>query len=185
MKDEAETILFESAESFNFWLEKNYELTAGVWMKMAKKDSGVTSISSDEAVDIGLCWGWISGQRKSLDNTFYLQKYVPRRPRSMWSQVNVNKVAMLIKAGKMKAPGLAEVEAAKADGRWQAAYASQKNITVPSDLQAALDASKSAREKFNRLNKSEQYQVIFNIIKKSSPEARERRLHKTIVDLTK
>ena len=101
-----------------------------MWLKIAKKNSGVPSLTDDEAVDVGLCYGWISGQRKSLDEVYYLQKYVPRRPRSRWSQVNVDKVAELAAAGRMRPSGWAEVEAAKADGRWDAAYASQRNATI-------------------------------------------------------
>jgi uncharacterized protein YdeI (YjbR/CyaY-like superfamily) len=120
------TITFTTADDFDVWLAANYTLTEGIWIQMAKVGSGIPSITSDEAVDVGLCWGWISGQRKALDEQYYLQKYVPRRKRSMWSQVNVAKVAKLTAAGKMQAPGLAEVAAAKADGRWEAAYSSRK-----------------------------------------------------------
>jgi len=115
-------IAFRDATEFEAWLDAHVDLQAGVWLKIAKKGSGVPSLTSDEAVDVGLCFGWISGQRKSLDEVYYLQKYVPRRPRSRWSQVNVAKVAELIAAGRMRPSGLAEVEAAKADGRWAAAY---------------------------------------------------------------
>ncbi len=106
-------------------------LRVGVWLKIAKQGSGVPSLTSDEAVDVGLCYGWISGQRKSCDEIYYLQKYVPRRPRSRWSQVNVVKVGELTAAGRMRPSGVAEVEAAKSDGRWGAAYQSQRNATRP------------------------------------------------------
>jgi uncharacterized protein YdeI (YjbR/CyaY-like superfamily) len=115
---------------------------------MAKKSSGIPSLTDDEAVDVGLCWGWISGQRRSHDGSYYLQKYVPRRPRSVWSQVNVEKVTLLIAAGRMRAPGLAEVAAAKSDGRWEAAYVSQRNATPPPDLVKALARNKAARDFF-------------------------------------
>jgi uncharacterized protein YdeI (YjbR/CyaY-like superfamily) len=112
---------FQDAAAFEAWLEENVDLQAGVWLKLAKKGSGVPSMTSDEAVDVGLCFGWISGQRKSLDDVYYLQKYVPRRPRSNWSRLNVEKVHALTTAGRMRPSGMAEVEAAKADGRWAAA----------------------------------------------------------------
>jgi uncharacterized protein YdeI (YjbR/CyaY-like superfamily) len=134
-----------AAAEFEAWLEEHVDLQAGVWLKIAKKGSGVPSLTDDEAVDVGLCYGWISGQRKAHDEVYYLQKYVPRRPRSRWSQVNVAKVEELTVAGRMRPAGLAEVDAAKADGRWAAAYESQRNATVPPDL-AAAPAGEPARE---------------------------------------
>jgi uncharacterized protein YdeI (YjbR/CyaY-like superfamily) len=139
--NEAEVIAFGDAAGFEAWLDACVNQRAGVWLKIAKKGSGVPSLTDDEAVDLGLCYGWISGRRKSYDHVYYLQKYVPRRPRSRWSQVNVAKVGELIAAGRMRPPGLAGVEAAKADGRWAAACESQRDATVPPDLTAALAAS--------------------------------------------
>src|ERR1700686_4996600 len=136
--NEAEVIVFRDAEEFEAWLEIHVDLQVGVWLKIAKKGSGITSLTDDEAVDLGLCFGWISGQRKSFDEVNYLQKYVPRRRRSRWSKVNVSKVEQLTAAGRMRPSGLAEVEAARADGRWVAAYDSQRNATVPPDLAATL-----------------------------------------------
>jgi uncharacterized protein YdeI (YjbR/CyaY-like superfamily) len=118
--EEAEVIAFRDAAGFEAWLDEHVDLRVGVWLKIAKKGSGVPSLTADEAVDVGLCFGWISGQRKSLDDVYFLQKYVPRRPRSRWSQLNVAKVAELTAAGRLRPSGLAEVEAAKADGRWPA-----------------------------------------------------------------
>jgi uncharacterized protein YdeI (YjbR/CyaY-like superfamily) len=116
--DRAEVIAFRDAAEFETWLDAHVDHGAGVWLKIAKKGSGIPSLTADEAVDAGLCYGWISGQRRSQDEVFYLQKYVPRRPRSHWSQVNVARVEELTAAGRMRPSGLAEVEAAKADGRW-------------------------------------------------------------------
>ncbi len=116
--DQAEVIAFRDVAAFEAWLDAQSDLPVGVWLKIAKKGSGVASLTSDEAVDAGLCYGWISGQRKSLDHIYYLQKYVPRRPRSHWSQLNVSKVGQLTAAARMRPSGMAEVEAAKADGRW-------------------------------------------------------------------
>jgi len=127
--DEAEVIAFRDVAEFEAWLDENVDLQVGVWLKLAKKGSGIPSLTSDEAVDVGLCYGWISGQRKSCDEVYYLQKYVPRRPRSRWSRVNIDKVSELTAAGRMRPSGLAEVEAAKADGRWAAAYRSRQKAT--------------------------------------------------------
>lgn len=156
-----------------------------MWLKIAKKSSGIQSLTDDEAVDVGLCYGWISGQRKSLDDVYYLQKYVPRRPRSRWSQVNVAKVEQLTAAGRMRPSGLAEVEAAKADGRWAAAYESQRNATVPPDLAAALAANRRAAKAFEALGKSEQYAVILKLITARTDAARATRLRKAIAGLEK
>jgi len=125
-EDGAEVRPFRDAEEFDRWLAEHHTEQAGVWLKLAKAASGIPSLTSDEAVDVGLCWGWISGQRRGLDETWYLQKYVPRRRRSIWSKVNVAKVEALTEAGRMRAPGLAEVEAARADGRWAAAYSGRE-----------------------------------------------------------
>ena len=122
-EDGAPVLSFRDAGEFDGWLEDHHADGAGVWLKLAKVSTGIASMTSDEAVDVGLCWGWISGQRRSLDESWYLQKYVPRRPRSNWSALNVRKVGELTTAGRMRPPGVAEVEAAKADGRWDAALA--------------------------------------------------------------
>ena len=152
-------------------------------VKIAKKGSGVPSLTDDEAVDLGLCYGWISGQRKSYDEVYYLQKYVPRRPRSRWSQVNVAKVEALIAAGRMRPSGLAEVEAAKADGRWAAAYESQRNATVPPDLAAALPASPGAARAFDALSKTQRYAMILKVMTARTAAAREARLRGAMTEL--
>ena len=177
---DAEIIAFRDAAEFERWLEAHVDLQAGVWLKIAKKGSGIPSLTSDEAVDVGLCFGWISGQRRSLDDVHYLQKYVPRRPRSRWSQVNVAKVEALTTAGRMRPGGLAEVEAAKADGRWAAAYVSQANATVPPDLAAALAASPRAAQAFDALDKTQRYAVILTLVTARNAEVRATRLHKAI-----
>jgi uncharacterized protein YdeI (YjbR/CyaY-like superfamily) len=123
-------IAFRDAAEFEAWLAEHLDQYFGVWIRIAKKGSGVPSLTDDEAVDIGLCYGWISGQRKALDELYFLQKYVPRRPRSRWSQVNVRKVKALTAAGRMQPSGMAEVAAAKSDGRWDAAYSSRKTLSV-------------------------------------------------------
>ena len=154
-----------------------------VWLKIAKKGTGVPSVTDDEAVDLGLCYGWISGQRKSYDDVYYLQKYVPRRPRSRWSQVNVAKVGELIATGRMRPSGLAEVEAAKADGRWAAAYESQRNATVPPDLAASLAASPQTAQAFHALSKTQQYAVILKLVTTRTATARAAQLRRAITAL--
>ena len=180
---EAEVITFRDAAEFEAWLAQHVDHSAGVWLKIAKKGSGVASLTDDEAVDVGLCYGWISGQRKAFDEVYYLQKYVPRRPRSRWSQVNVRKVSELMAAGRMRPPGLAEVEAAKADGRWDAAYSSQKQATVPADLATALAASPVAASAFESLSKTDQYAVILDIVTARTPSTRAAHIRKAITAL--
>jgi uncharacterized protein YdeI (YjbR/CyaY-like superfamily) len=181
--DVAEVIAFRDATEFEAWLAEHLDQRLGVWLKIAKKTSGVPSLTDDGAVDIGLCYGWISGQRKTYDEVYYLQKYVPRRPRSRWSQVNVRKVEALIAAGRMRPSGLAEVEAAKADGRWDAAYESQQDATVPPDLAAALASSPRAARAFESLSKTSQYAVILDLITARTPRTRSAHLRKAMAAL--
>jgi uncharacterized protein YdeI (YjbR/CyaY-like superfamily) len=181
--DPAEVIAFRDGAEFEAWLAEHVDLSVGVWLKIAKKASGVPSLTDDEAVDIGLCFGWISGQRRALDDTYYLQKYVPRRPRSRWSQVNVRKVEALTAAGRMRPSGLAQVEAAKADGRWDAAYASQREATVPPDLAAALAASPRAAEAFAAMGRTRQFAVILDLATTRRPSTRAAHLAKAIATL--
>jgi uncharacterized protein YdeI (YjbR/CyaY-like superfamily) len=176
-------IAFSDAAEFETWLADHVDEKRRVWLKIAKIGSGVASPTSDEAVDVGLCYGWISGQRKAYDEGYYLQKYVPRRPGSRWSQVNVRKVEALIAAGRMRPAGLAEVEAAKADGRWDAAYESQRNAIVPPDLAAALAASPRAAETFDSLGKSGQYAVILDVVTARTAESRAAHLRKAVTAL--
>ena len=178
--DAADTIYFRDAAEFEAWLAEQVDHQPGVWLKIAKKSSGIPSLTDDEAVDVGLCFGWISGQRRSLDDEYYLQKYVPRRARSRWSQVNVRKVEELTAAGRMRPPGQAEVDAAKADGRWAAAYESQKDATVPPDLADALAANPRASAAFEALGKTEQYGVILDLITARNPKTRSAHLRKAI-----
>jgi uncharacterized protein YdeI (YjbR/CyaY-like superfamily) len=173
-------IAFRDAAAFESWLAEHVDHQPGVWLKIAKKGSGVATLTDDEAVDIGLCYGWISGQRRACDDVYYLQKYVPRRPRSRWSQVNVRKVEKLTAAGRMRPSGLAEVEAAKADGRWDAAYESQRDATVPDDLAAALAASPRASQAFESLGKTDRYAVILDLVTARTPETRAAHLRKAI-----
>ena len=150
--NEAAANAFRDAAEFEAWLDLHVDLRTGVWLKIAKKGSGIPSLTDDEAVDLGLCYGWIAGQRKSNDKIYYLQKYVPRRPRSRWSQVNVAKAEELISAGRMRPSGLAEVEAAKADGRWAASHELQR--TGGNEFQDHRVLSRSHARSFPRCRPS-------------------------------
>ncbi|GAA1089514.1 YdeI/OmpD-associated family protein [Nocardiopsis composta] len=178
--DGVEIIAFPDAEAFEDWLAEHHTRGEGVWVKVAKKKSGLPTVTSEELVDIGLCYGWISGQRRSLDERYYLQKYVPRRPGSLWSKVNVDKVAELTAAGRMREPGLAEVRRAQEDGRWAAAYAPQRTAEVPPDLAAALDADPAARKAFEELDKTGRYQVALPLLQALTPETRRARLDRAV-----
>ncbi|MFB7956768.1 YdeI family protein [Streptomyces sp. NPDC056045] len=175
-----EVIAFGDAEAFESWLAEHGTRREGVWIKVARKKSGIPSVTDDEMVDVGLCHGWISGQRRSFDEQYYLQKYVPRRPRSLWSQVNVDKVAKLTAAGRMREAGLAEVRRAQEDGRWAAAYASQRTATVPPELAAALDAAPGARKAFEALDRTARYQLILPLLQALTPDTRKARLDRIL-----
>ncbi|MET9513383.1 YdeI/OmpD-associated family protein [Streptomyces flavidovirens] len=178
--DGVEIVAFADAEAFENWLAEHHTRHEGVWIKVAKRKSGIPTVTGDELVDIGLCYGWISGQRRSYNEQYYLQKYVPRRPRSLWSQVNVDKVAELTAAGRMREPGLAEVRRAQEDGRWAGAYESQKTATVPPDLAAALDANPEAKTAFEALDRTGRYLVILPLLQALTPESRQVRLEKAL-----
>ncbi|MFD9944652.1 YdeI family protein [Nonomuraea sp. NPDC059023] len=182
--DGVEVLAFADGPAFESWLTGHHTRQEGVWIKVAKKKSGIATVTEDELVDIGLCYGWVSGLRRSLDERYYLQKYVPRRAKSLWSQVNVDKVAMLAAAGRMREPGLAEVRRAQEDGRWAAAYESQKTAVVPPDLAAALEADPAAKEAFERLDKTGRYLAMLPVLQALTPEARRDRLDKALLLLT-
>ena len=179
----AEVKVFTDVAQWDAWLSAHPGLRSGIWLKIAKKGSGLPSITVTEALDAALCHGWIDGQRRGLDESYYLQRYTPRRPGSLWSMVNVRKVEALTAAGRMRPPGLAEAEAAKADGRWEAAYESQRNATVPDDLAAALDGSPRAKAGFEGLGRTDQYLIILNLLKARTPEVRTARLEKAVTEL--
>jgi uncharacterized protein YdeI (YjbR/CyaY-like superfamily) len=178
-----DNLSFGSPREWEAWLAASWQQPTGVWLKIAKKGSGVASVTASEALDVALCYGWIDGTRRGLDETYFLQWYCPRRPRSSWSKVNVARVEALVGAGRMRPPGLAAVDAAKADGRWAASYESQRSTTVPPDLQAALDADDRARAAFESLRRSERYGVILPLLKATTPEQRAQRLRAAIARL--
>jgi uncharacterized protein YdeI (YjbR/CyaY-like superfamily) len=150
----SEVLACRDGAAWEAWLADHHTLRAGVWLRIARKGSGQASVSNDEALDVALCYGWINGQRKPLDGSWYLQRYTPRRPQSTWSKVNVDKVEALTAAGRMRAPGMAEVEAAKADGRWDAAYEPARTATVPPDLAAARGCPSAAGDRFGPCRRS-------------------------------
>jgi uncharacterized protein YdeI (YjbR/CyaY-like superfamily) len=178
-----EIVAFADADAWEAWLAEHHQRQEGVWIRMAKKASGVPSVTPSEAIDVALCWGWIDGQRKGQDATWFLQKFTPRRKRSLWSQVNIARVEALAAAGRMREPGLAEVEAAKADGRWEAAYASQATAEVPDDLAAALAARPGARAAFDALGRSARYAMLHQLMTARTEATRARRLERLIASL--
>ena len=169
-------IPFASQDDWRAWLDEHHAIAAGLWVKMAKKRTGIASVTHAEALDVALCYGWIDGQRNGLDDTWFLQRFTPRRPRSKWSQVNRAKVDDLTERGLMRPAGLREVERAKADGRWDAAYPPQRSLTVPDDLQAALDANGAAGDSFAALDRQNRYAILYRLYDARRPETRARRI---------
>jgi uncharacterized protein YdeI (YjbR/CyaY-like superfamily) len=173
-------ILFETQQAWADWLEAQPAGTPGIWIKLAKASSGVQSITYAEALEVALCYGWIDGQKKGFDAHFWLQKFTPRRAKSIWSKVNRAKAEALIANGLMKPSGLLQVEGAKQDGRWEAAYDSQARIGIPADFQAALDQNPAAQAFFATLNKANSYAFLFRIQTAKKAETRARNIEKFI-----
>jgi len=165
------------------WLAAEHGSSAGVWLKVARKDGGAVSVSYADALDVALCHGWIDGQKDRLDERFWLQRFTPRAPRSRWSKRNRERAEALIAAGEMGPAGLHEVERARADGRWEAAYDSHSTATVPDDLQAALDAAPAARDFFAELDSNNRYAILYRIQEARRPETRARRIAKYVAML--
>ena len=178
--EDMEIVVCRDAADWEGWLGRHHGASPGVWLKIAKKHSGRTTVTIGDALDVALCYGWIDSIRRGYDDHHYLQRYSPRRPGSHWSKVNVEKVEALVAAGRMRPPGLAQVEAAKADGRWAAAYESQRNATVPADLAEALAHNPTAKAHFEQLGKTDRYQVILRLLKAKTPQSRALLLKKTI-----
>ncbi len=174
---------FASQAKWERWLEKNHERQDGVWIKFAKKATGIPTVTYAEALHVALAYGWIDGQSKGLDEQYYLQRFTPRRKRSKWSKINRASAEAMIAAGEMKPAGLREVERAKADGRWDAAYDSPSAATVPDDLQAELDRNPRAGEAFAALNGSNRYAILYGIQDAKKPETRARRIAKFVAML--
>ena len=169
-------LLFLTPADWAAWLDDQAATSPGVWLQIAKKDSGHRSVTYAEALDVALCYGWIDGQKKPYDDQFWLQKFTPRGPKSMWSKVNRAKAEALIESGQMKPQGLAAIERARQDGRWDAAYDAAGSASVPDDLQAALDASPAAREFFATIDRTNRYAILFRIQTAKKPETRAKRI---------
>ncbi|KAH8879950.1 hypothetical protein GQ53DRAFT_20933 [Thozetella sp. PMI_491] len=172
----ATTEFFPDEATWQAWLESNLDHTPGLWLKISKKGAANPSVSYDAALDIALCFGWIDGQTKSLDDGYFLRKFTPRRKNSLWSKRNVDKIAVLEAAGRIRPSGQAEVDAAQADGRWARAYASPSNCQVPEDFQKALDKNKKAKAFFDALNKGKRYSFIWRIETTKRAETRQRKI---------
>jgi uncharacterized protein YdeI (YjbR/CyaY-like superfamily) len=173
---ELPTRAFATARAFGDWLAGNHASSRGIWLKLAKKKSGTASITYAEAVEVALAWGWIDGQGQRGDETSWLQKFTPRRAKSVWSKVNREKALALIEAGAMQPPGLAEVERAKRDGRWDAAYDPPSRATVPDDLQAALAKNARAAAFFRKLDARNRYAVLWRVQTAKKSETRQKRI---------
>lgn len=178
-------IPFSTSATMERWLEAHHAIEDGIWLKIAKKHSGIPTVTYDEALDLALCFGWIDGQRKTYDNDFFIQKFTPRRPRSLWSTRNVRKVAELTAAGRIRPAGLAQVEAAKQDGRWDRAYGNLEEMPVPADFLRALKENPAANATFESLKKVNRYQIAFRLTTAIKPETRQRRFAKILAMLEK
>ena len=177
---EIAVLLFADQQAWATWLAENHTTSTGLWLQLAKKASGLTSVSYAEALDVALCYGWIDGQKQSYDEDSWLQKFTPRGTKSIWSKINREKVAQLIERGLMQPTGIAAVESAKQDGRWDAAYDSARTMTVPDDFQAALDQSAPAAAFFATLNSANRYAILWRIQTAKKAETRTKRIEQFI-----
>jgi uncharacterized protein YdeI (YjbR/CyaY-like superfamily) len=166
---------FASQKAFATWLAKNHAKSDGIWVKMAKKDSGIRTVVYAEAVEVALCYGWIDGQARKLDDQYYVQKFTPRRARSRWSKVNRDKATALIASGAMQPAGLAEVERARADGRWDAAYDPPSKAQIPAELETLLAQNAKARKFFETLDSRNRFAILYRIGDAKKPETRQKR----------
>lgn len=167
---------FKTSVDFRRWLQKKHAVSDGIWLRFFKKASGKKSVSRAEAIDQALCHGWIDGQAKPFDDESWIQKFTPRRPKSGWSKLNTGHAARLIKSGEMTAAGMAAIEAAKADGRWQAAYSSPSNAAPPEDFLNALAKNKKAMKFFESLNRANVYAICYRLQTAKKPETRAKRM---------
>ena len=171
---------FADKKEWADWLAQQHKQSVGVWLKLAKRDSGISSVTYEEALEAALCYGWIDGQKKGFNDKYWLQKFTPRGSKSIWSKINTEKAKRLIASGEMKPAGLKAIELAKQDGRWDAAYASQKNISIPEDFQAALDKNKKAKDFFATLKSAERYSFLFRIYNARKPETRAKKIQQFV-----
>ena len=178
--DNLPIISFATQQEWEAWLTEHHTDTQGLWLKFAKKGTGIASLSYAEALEGALCYGWIDGQKAACDDRYWLQKFTPRRPKSIWSKVNCDKATVLLASSRMHSAGIQQVELAKADGRWEAAYESQSKITVPDDFQRELNNNPKAKEFFATLNSVNRYAILFRIQTAKKAETRSARIQKFI-----
>ena len=182
---EEPTRAFKDPKAWDSWLARNHATANGMWMRLAKKASGTKSITYPEAVEVALCYGWIDGLKRPESATTWLQRFTPRRPKSIWSEINREKALGLIASGRMQAAGLEQIERAKRDGRWDAAYASPKSATMPPDFQKELNRHPKAKAFFKTLSRANSYAIMWRIQTAKKPETRERRIRTYIEMLEK
>ena len=182
-EDRLPTLFFASPAEWEEWLEKNHALSEGIWIKIAKKDADIESVRYPEVLESALCFGWIDARREALDGRHFLQRFTPRRRRSKWSRINLDTAERLIAHGRMRPAGLTEVERAKADGRWDAAYTGQRQSAVPDDLQRELDERPKAKAFFAQLSSQNRYAILYRLEDAKRPETRARRLAKFVAML--
>jgi uncharacterized protein YdeI (YjbR/CyaY-like superfamily) len=183
MSRDADTASFASRREWDAWLSEHHDSSSGIWLKVAKKGSGIDSVSQPEAVEVALCYGWIDSQGRALDDDYWLQRFTPRTARSKWSKINRERASALITSGAMRPAGLREVQRAKADGRWEAAYDSPSTATIPDDLRRALEAEPAALEFFTTLDGRNRYAILHRVHDAKKPETRERRIQKYVAML--
>jgi uncharacterized protein YdeI (YjbR/CyaY-like superfamily) len=183
MAEELEILLFATPADLEEWLEANAGSSPGLWLKIAKKGAPEPSVTYAEALELALCFGWIDSQKRGHDDTHFLQRFTPRRPRGRWSKINREKAEALETSGVLRSPGAAEVAAAKADGRWEAAYEGARTAQVPDDLQRELDANPAAAAFFADLDSANRYAITYRLAEAKKPETRTRRLHKFVAML--
>lgn len=169
-------VVFKAVKDWSAWLSKNSQVSKGVWMKISKQDSKEKTITYAEALEESLCYGWIDGQKKSFDQQAWLQKFCPRKPKSIWSKTNIAHIERLTKAGKMKPQGLKEVASAKEDGRWEKAYDAQSTMSIPDDFMQELSKNKKAHEFYKTLNKANLFSIVFRLQTAKKTETRQKRM---------
>jgi uncharacterized protein YdeI (YjbR/CyaY-like superfamily) len=174
-KPDLEVISFTSQGDWERWLDENHAISKGIWLRFYKKDTGIASVYYAEALDVALCYGWIDGQLKKYDAVSYIQRFTPRRPRSIWSKRNIDHIARLTREGRMKPAGIKEAEAARTDGRWAAAYDAQAAMTAPDDFLLELMKDEKAFDFYNTLNKANKYAIAWRLQTAKRPETREKR----------
>lgn len=184
-KKELSMLSFATQKQFEEWLAKYFDKEEGLWLRFYKKDSGEKSITYQEALDEALCYGWIDGQLKTYDEQSFLRKFTPRRPKSIWSKRNMEHIERLTSLGKMKTSGIEKVEAAKADGNWEAAYDSPSNMTIPEDFLGELEKDKKAKTFFESLNKANKYAIAWRLQTAKKPETRAKRMNVILEMLAK